>query len=76
LDFSTQTQRDYTSIDPQVRQPFFVGNGQTSGSVQQTIIVPSNATRLFLGTMDGHEWSNNVGGFNVTITQFQVQMVH
>jgi Flp pilus assembly protein TadG len=76
LDFSTQTERDYTSLEPQVRQTFFAGNGQTSGSVQQTLIVPSNATRLFLGTMDGHEWSNNVGGFNVTITQFQVQIVH
>jgi Putative Tad-like Flp pilus-assembly len=79
LDFSTQSERDYTSLEPQVRQTFFVGDGTTSsgaGSEQQTIIVPSNATRLFLGTMDGHEWSNNIGGFNVTITQFQVQIVH
>jgi len=76
LDFSTQTERDYTSLEPQVRQTFFAGDGQTSTGVQQTILVPPTATRLFLGTMDGHEWSNNVGGFSVTIMQYQVQIVH
>jgi hypothetical protein len=78
-DFSTQTSRDYTSIEPQLNQSFYVGNGSTSsgaGSVQQTIVIPPNATTLFLGTMDGHEWSNNQGGFNATITQFQIQVVH
>ncbi len=69
LDFSTQTARDYSSLSPLVKQPFYVGTGQTSSSTQQSIIVPSNATRLYFGTMDGHEWSNNTGGFNVTINQ-------
>jgi Putative Tad-like Flp pilus-assembly len=77
LNFSTQTARDYTSYEPQLNQTFYVGNGTTSsGSTQQTIIIPPNATTLFLGTMDGHEWSNNQGGFNATITQYQVQVVH
>jgi hypothetical protein len=77
LDFSTQTARDYTSYEPLLNQTFYVGNGSTSaGSTQQTIIIPPNATTLFLGTMDGHEWSNNQGGFNATITQYQVQVVH
>jgi hypothetical protein len=78
-DFSTQTARDYTSLEPELNQSFYVGNGSTSsgaGSTQQTIIIPPNATTLFLGTMDGHEWSNNQGGFNATITQYQVQVVH
>ena len=39
------------------------------------IIVPKNAYALFLGTMDGHEYSNNTGGFNATITQYEVEIV-
>lgn len=76
LDFSSQTARDYTTLDPQLSQSFYVGTGQTSSDAQQTIVVPSNATRLYLGTMDGHEWANNVGGFNATITQYQIAIVH
>jgi Flp pilus assembly protein TadG len=76
LDFATQTERDYTSLEPDLRQSFYVGNGQTSSGVQQTIVVPANATTLFLGTMDGHEWSNNQGGYHATITQFQIELVH
>ncbi len=76
LDFSTQTSRDYTTLEPQLNQTFFIGNGETSSNVQQTIVVPNNAYELFLGTMDGHEWSNNQGGFNATITSFNVEIVH
>jgi hypothetical protein len=75
LDFSTQAERDYTEIEPQVRQPFYAGNGETSGGTQQIIVVPQGATRFYLGTMDGHEWSNNSGGYNVTITQMSIQLV-
>jgi Flp pilus assembly protein TadG len=75
LDYSTQSARDYLSVEPKLNQSFFVGNGSTSSTVQQTIIVPNNAYELFLGTMDGHEWSNNVGGFNATITQYKVELV-
>jgi Flp pilus assembly protein TadG len=76
LDFSTQTERDYTALEPDLRQSFYVGNGQTSSGIQQTIVVPAKATTLFLGTMDGHEWSNNQGGYHATITQFQIELVH
>jgi Flp pilus assembly protein TadG len=76
LDFGTQSERDYTSIQPDLRQSFYVGNGETSTGVQQTIVVPPNANTLFLGTMDGHEWSNNQGGFHATITEFQIELVH
>jgi hypothetical protein len=76
LDFSTQAARDYTVIQPELNQSFYVGDGQTSSGVQQTIIVPNNAYTLFLGTMDGHEWSNNQGGFNATITEFNIELVH
>ncbi len=63
------------SIEPQLNQAFYVGNGQTSSSTTETIVVPNNAYAIFLGTMDGHEWSNNVGGFNATITEFNIELV-
>jgi Flp pilus assembly protein TadG len=62
-------------IEPVVNQSFYVGDGQTSTSTTETIIVPSNAYALFLGTMDGHEWSNNTGGFNATITELRAELV-
>lgn len=30
-------------------------------------MAPSGASRLYLGTMDGFEWVNNDGAFNVTV---------
>ena len=69
LNFGTQAERDYVGLAPQLQQPFYVGTGQTSSSQQQEIVVPANATRLFMGIMDGWEWSNNNGGFNCTVTQ-------
>ncbi len=40
--------------------PFEIGTGGT-------FIVPTGATRLYLGSMDAHEWNNNLGAFNVTL---------
>jgi hypothetical protein len=37
------------------------------GSVE-SVTVPTGATRLFLGTVDGFGWYNNVGQFDVTLT--------
>jgi Flp pilus assembly protein TadG len=75
LDYSTQKARDYTNISPSLRQSFYVGDGQTSSETQQTIVVPPNATSFFLGTMDGHEWTNNSGGFDLTINEFTLMTV-
>ena len=66
LDFSTESSRDFASLAPQIHQPFFIGDGRTSNGEVQQFIVPEGATRLFIGTMDGWEWNNNVGGFNLT----------
>lgn len=74
-DFSTQAERDYTTYSPQLQQVFYAGTGQTSEGAQQQVVVPQGATRLFLGTMDGWEWSNNIGGFTVTITQTSYSIV-
>ena len=87
LDFSTQSERDYTAgtnngeaatngkFAPKIQQVFYVGNGLTSTGEQETFVVPTGATRLFLGTMDGHEWSNNSGAFTVTISEKHVVIV-
>ncbi len=75
LDFSTQASRDYTNISPQRQQVFYVGDGQTSDGDQQSITVPAGTTRMYLGVMDGHEWSNNIGGYNATVTQTDIEMV-
>lgn len=58
---------NYLVLAPAVQQVFFIGDGKTATSVTQDIVVPSGATRLCLGTMDGSGWYNNIGSFTVTI---------
>lgn len=69
LDFSTETSRDFATLLPLIKQPFYIGDGMTSGGVVQTIVVPDNTTRLFLGTKDGFGWFNNSGQFDVEVTE-------
>ncbi len=66
LDMSTPASRDYTTLQPQLKQPFFIGDGLTSTGVVQTVKVPAGATRLFLGTHDNVNWNNNSGYFMST----------
>jgi hypothetical protein len=64
--FSTTS---FTTFSPLLKQAFFIGDGRTgtgSGAVQ-TFVVPTGATRLFLGTSDGFGWANNTGSFSVTV---------
>ncbi|MFB3907353.1 MAG: PEP-CTERM sorting domain-containing protein [Candidatus Eisenbacteria bacterium] len=68
LDFGTPESRDYLTLSPLLKQVFFIGDGLTSNGVQQQIIVPEGATRLYLGPMDSCEWSNNIGQFEVVVT--------
>lgn len=58
---------DYLSLAPELKQIFFIGDGLTSGGIQQAITVPLGATRLFLAIMDRREWFNNVGQFEVEV---------
>lgn len=68
-DYTTAASRDETSYDDiELKQPFFVGDGRTSGGTTQQFQVPLGATRLFLGTMDGYQWHNNLGSFTITVT--------
>jgi hypothetical protein len=54
----------YGSLSPQIDQVFYMGDGSA-----QSVIVPSGATGLFVGTMDGFGWDNNTGSFDVNFTQ-------
>ncbi len=69
LDFSSQESRDYLTLSPELKQPFFIGDGLTSGGDTQRVVIPAGATRLFLGTMDSTTWLNNIGQFDVLVTE-------
>jgi hypothetical protein len=50
-------------------KPFFIGDGRRNDfTTLQYYVVPAGATRLFLGTMDGYDWINNVGILDVEVT--------
>ena len=68
LDFSSVAARNFSTLSPLLEQPFFIGDGlMNDGLTVQLFDVPTGATRLFLGTMDGFGWFNNVGAFEVTV---------
>jgi len=67
LNFSTAASRDYTSLSPLLKQVAYVGDGRRSNGEIQQIIVPAGATRLFIANMDGWQYNNNTGGFNLTV---------
>lgn len=67
LDFGTQAQRDYSSISPLTKQVFFIGDGKTSTGETQTIVIPTGATKLYLGMMDAWQWNDNVGNFSTKL---------
>ena len=50
---------DYTSLSPQLKQVFFIGDGRTSSGQIQQVVVPAGATRLFLAVMDAAVWRDN-----------------
>ena len=58
---------DYLTLDPQLQQVFFIGDGRTRDGQVQQIRVPAGATRLFLGVMEGTGLSDNQGGFDVAL---------
>lgn len=59
---------DYLTLAPLLKQVFFIGDGLTSTGTIQEIVPPPGASRMFLGTMDGQQWSNNSGSFDVVVT--------
>ena len=70
LDFSTAASRNFSTLSPQLKQVFFIGDGLDSNGNLQTFNAPAGATRLFLGTMDMYGWWwDNVGTFQYTAVQ-------
>lgn len=66
LNFGSANTREFQELRPDLKQPFFMGDGQSGGRTQR-FIAPEGATRLFLGTMDGVGWYNNGGVFSVEV---------
>jgi hypothetical protein len=69
LDFREAADRDYVVLAPELKQPFFIGDGLTSSGAVQQVIAPAGATRLFLGVMDEYRWADNEGAFTVQVTR-------
>jgi len=68
LDFSTAASRDFGTLKPALKQPFFIGDGRNGQGKAQNFVVPKGATRFYLATMDGFEWKNNIGAFTTTVS--------
>jgi Flp pilus assembly protein TadG len=69
LDFSTTASRNFETLQPQLKQIFFIGDGLNDVGVTQKFVAPPGATRLFLATWDFYEWNNNSGLRTVKITR-------
>lgn len=67
LDFTDPLSRDFATLSPALKQPFFIGDGRRLNGEVQQFVVPPGATRLYVGSMDGQQWSDNAGGFSVTL---------
>jgi Flp pilus assembly protein TadG len=70
LDFSSLASQNFSTLSPQLKQPFFIGDGlMQDGVTLQNFIVPAGATRLYIGVMDGQQWSDNSGSLSTTVTK-------
>lgn len=69
LDFSTRQSREFTTLAPELKQLFWIGDGKTGDGVTQQFVVPPGATRLYLATWDFFEWNNNYGWRTIKITR-------
>ncbi len=58
---------DFSSLSPELKQLFFIGDGKNAADQVQSFVVPAGATRLYLGTMDGFGWFNNTGAITVDV---------
>jgi hypothetical protein len=76
LDFSTAASRDFSTLSPGLKQVFYIGDGMNSAGQLQEFVVPTGATRLYLGIMDEKGWWwDNTGTISTTIMDSKVQLV-
>ena len=71
MDF--EKHENYTVWGPEMNQVFFIGDGQNNKGEQQTILVPTDAEKLYLGFADGliglpRNYSDNEGKLRITAT--------
>ncbi|MEE9337440.1 MAG: PEP-CTERM sorting domain-containing protein [Methylococcaceae bacterium] len=68
---------DFASITPELKQVFFIGDGLTGigGGASQEFSIPTGATQLYLGTMDGFGWFNNSGALNIDVSAISVPTI-
>lgn len=71
LNFTSESSRNFTELNPKLKQIFFIGDGKNSGGARQQFIVPKGATRLYLATWDYYEWNNNSGQRNIQVKKPQ-----
>lgn len=69
LDFSSDASRDFQTLQPQLKQLFFIGDGLRADGTHQKFVAPPGATRLFLATWDFYEWNNNYGNRTVKVNR-------
>jgi len=55
---------DFLSLSPELRQIFYIGDGQTSGGVFQQFVAPAGATRLFFAIPDGFGFGGAPGAYD------------
>ena len=76
LDFSSTSSRNFTTLNPGLKQVFFIGDGINDSGVLQQFTVPTGATRLYLGIMDEKGWWwDNTGSIQTTFLNNKVALV-
>lgn len=76
LDFSSTSSRNFTTLSPKLKQVFFIGDGLDNKNRLQDFIVPTGATRLYLGVMDENAyWWDNVGSITTTLFTGKASLV-
>jgi hypothetical protein len=63
---SVQNKDTYTDLD--LKAPFMIGDGKTTGGLTQRFLVPPGATRFYIAIWDGIAYYNNSGSFTATVT--------
>jgi len=64
---------DLASYTPGLRQVFFIGDGQTTGSATQTFAVPDGAAVLVLGIADAAGFNANAGFYDDNVGGYDVR---
>lgn len=65
---------EFTSLSPDLRQIFFIGDGKTSGGVFQEFIAPAGTTRLVLGIPDGFGFNGVPGAYDDNDGSYRVRV--